>query len=194
MTCIFLNSFLLCIKWYGMSERVTRATETLNHVFSVIFTLEIIVKLSAQGKYFWKDGWNQFDSMIVAGTIIGFFLTHLTDIDINSSSMVIRAFRLGRMLRLFRRMRSLKLIFQTFMLTIPAIQNVGFLLCLLLYIYSVLGMQLFQEVKRNGPLDHHINFSTIGYAFLTMFRVSTGEAWHDLMNALTRPADFYLSY
>lgn len=27
-----------------------------------------------------------------------------------------------------------------------------------------------------------------------MFRVSTGEGWHDVMNAMARPGDFYLTY
>lgn len=80
------------------------------------------------------------------------------------------------------------MIFQTFLVTIPAMLNVAILLSLLLYIYSVTGMQLFAHVKYNGPyqLDGKINFSNIQYSMLTMFRVATGENWHEVMFALSR--------
>ena len=67
--------------------------------------------------------------------------------------------------------------------------NVAILLSLLLYIYAVTGVQLFAEVMFNGPyqLESNINFSDIRYSMLTMFRVATGENWHELMFALSRP-------
>lgn len=80
----------------------------------------------------------------------------------------------------------MKIIFQTFLVTLPALANVGSLLLLLLYIYSILGMFLFADVKLNYPLDDNLNFNNIGYSFLTMIRVSTGENWHEIMHAVSR--------
>lgn len=77
------------------------------------------------------------------------------------------------------------------MITLPAIYNVGFLLVLLLYMYSVLGIQIFSDIKANGPMDMNINFRNIGNGFLTMFRVATGENWHDLMHSLSRSNHVY---
>ena len=94
-------------------------------------------------------------------------------------------FRILRMLRLFKSQRSLMLIFQSFVVSIPALWNISQLLFLIMYMFSVLGMVLFSEVKVNGPMtDTH--FQDISSAMLTMLRVSTGENWHELMFSLTR--------
>jgi hypothetical protein len=157
-----------------------------NFFFAVVFTLELILKLTAFGNRFFKDGWNRFDAFIVLGTGVGLLLSKYTKIDLSTSTLVIRAFRIGRMLKLFRRFKSLKIIFQTFLVSLPALANVGSLLLLLLYIYSILGMFLFAGVKQNYPLDDNLNFKNIGYSMLTMIRVSTGENWHEIMHAVSR--------
>ena len=57
---------------------------------------------------------------------------------------------------------------------------------MLLYIYSIVAMFLFAEIKDNYPLNGNIKFDSIGYSLLTMFRVSTGENWHEVMHAVSR--------
>ena len=186
MASIFLNTLVLCNKSYGQSQEFERVNEVINYVFAIIFTLELVLKLIAFGSRFFKDGWNRFDAFIVVGTGVGIILSHYTSIDLSTSTLVIRAFRIGRMLKLFRRFKSLKIIFQTFLVSLPALANVGSLLFLLLYIYSILGMFLFAEIMPNYPLDTNLNFRSIGYSLLTMIRVSTGENWHEIMHGVSR--------
>ena len=64
--------------------------------------------------------------------------------------------------------------------------NVTTLLVLFFYIYSVLGVQLFYDVKLNYPLDEKFNFQTIKASMLTLMRVSTGENWQQIMHAVSR--------
>lgn len=45
--------------------------------------------------------------------------------NIGSSTSVIRAFRIGRLLRLIKRAKSLMLIFETLIKALPALANVG---------------------------------------------------------------------
>ena len=71
---------------------------------------------------------------------------------------MIRTFRIGRVLKLVKSAKSLRMIFNTFYLTLPSLANVGALALLFLFTYSVLGIQLFASVKLNGPLDRHANF------------------------------------
>jgi Ion transport protein len=70
--------------------------------------------------------------------------------------------------------------------TIPALTNIGGLLVLFLYIYSVLGVFVFAEVKLQSYLDIHANFQSFGLAFLTLLRCSTGEAWDSIMMDMVR--------
>jgi hypothetical protein len=63
----------------------------------------------------------------------------------------------------------------TFMISLPAMANIGSLLLLLILIYAILGVYLFAEVRPNGILDVHANFQTVGSAFLTLIKILTGE-------------------
>ena len=66
----------------------------------------------------------------------------------------------------------------TFMISFPAMANIGSLLLLMILIYSVLGVYLFAEVMPTpGVIDDHANFQTVGTAFVTLIRVLTGEKW-----------------
>ena len=111
MSCIILNTFVLCFKWYGQDEKIERINELVNYIFALVFTLELIFKLIGFGKRFFKDGWNQFDAFIVSGTIAGVMLSNYSKVNLGASAFVIRSFRICRMLKLFRRFSSLKIIF-----------------------------------------------------------------------------------
>lgn len=63
-----------------------------------------------------------------------------------SIATVIRIFRLGRVLRLVRGLESMAQLFNTLLLTLPSLGNVGALLCLLFFIYAAMGVQLFAKV------------------------------------------------
>jgi hypothetical protein len=64
--------------------------------------------------------------------------------------------------------------------------NVGGLMGLIIYIYAVLGINLFAETKFNEPMHERFNFLDLWSAYTTLFAVSTGEGWGDLMNSLSR--------
>eukprot|EP00350_Pseudokeronopsis_sp_OXSARD2_P011470 CAMPEP_0170566168 /NCGR_PEP_ID=MMETSP0211-20121228/79665_1 /TAXON_ID=311385 /ORGANISM="Pseudokeronopsis sp., Strain OXSARD2" /LENGTH=88 /DNA_ID=CAMNT_0010887265 /DNA_START=1043 /DNA_END=1309 /DNA_ORIENTATION=- len=62
--------------------------------------------------------------------------------------------------------------------------NVGGLLFLLLYLYSILGVYLFAEVQIGGYLTENLNFQSFTKAFLVLFVVSTGDGWTDILRAI----------
>jgi hypothetical protein len=62
-------------------------------------------------------------------------------------------------------------------MTIPGMANVGGLLLLFLYIYSVLGVFLFANVKLDDALVTYTNFSNFANAFFTMVQLCTMENW-----------------
>lgn len=51
------------------------------------------------------------------------------------------------MFRLVQKAKYLKVIFTTFLVTIPSLANIGGLLFLLIFIYAVLGVSLFAPIK-----------------------------------------------
>ncbi len=58
-----------------------------------------------------------------------------------------RAFRVLRVLRLVRRARQLRIMIDTLMISLTSMINVGGLLALLIYIYAVLGLNMFAKIK-----------------------------------------------
>lgn len=55
-------------------------------------------------------------------------------------------------------------------MSIPALFNVGALLVLVMFIYSILGMSLFGKFGPGGALDEIVNFETFPQAYLLLFR------------------------
>ena len=129
------------LSWYGQIEDSIIIMEYINYGFASIFTIEAILKLLGLGprKYF-DEKWNIFDFVVVVGTIGSILITLFTSITLGAATTFIRAFRISRIFRLIKRARRLKIIFETFIVTIPALTNVGGLLVLFLYIYSILGI------------------------------------------------------
>jgi hypothetical protein len=159
----------------------------MNYIFTGVFTVEAIIKIIGLGfKLYFKDKWNLFDFVIVVGSYIGLIIEFSTSISVGLQTTILRAFRISRMLRLVKRAKSLKIIFETFIITIPALANVGGLLLLLLYLYSIIGVSLFAPVKLQSSLNSHANFKSFYLSFTTLFRTSTGEGWNDIMHDIMR--------
>jgi hypothetical protein len=92
---------------------------------------------------------------------------------------LLRSFRILRILRLLRRGgRNLHMIFNTFVITLHSLVNIGALLLLIIYVYSVLGMILFGANMRTGLMNNYMNFENFINAFLTLFTVTTGDSWN----------------
>jgi hypothetical protein len=93
--------------------------------------------------------------------------------------MFLRSFRLLRILRILKRGgKKISMIFNTFVITLHTLVNIGSLLLLILYIYAVVGMFVLGKVKRNGIINDYINFENIGNAFMTLFVITTGDSWN----------------
>ncbi len=140
----------------------------LDQIVLWIFVLEIVVKMGAEGKKPWryfKDPWNVFDFVIVAGAFLPFAGNAVT---------VLRLLRLLRVLKLVRALPKLQVLVSALLKSIPSMAYVSVLLLLLFYIYAVAAVFLFSA---NDPL----HFGDLQTAMLSLFRVVTLEDWTDVM-------------
>lgn len=97
-----------------------------------------------------------------------------------------RVLRVSRLLKLVKSMKSLHKIIETLIFCMPSLINVGALLLLFFFIFSVLGVFTFRDVTEGDAIDNYNNFSNFGYAMLTLFRCATGEDWALFMFDLAR--------
>jgi len=94
---------------------------------------------------------------------------------------VLRVLRLARVFRLVRKLKGLLMLFNTLIISLPGLINIGALLFLLCFVYAVLGMNLFGKVKFGENLNEHANFTNFGNSILILLRMVTGEAWNAIM-------------
>ena len=73
--------------------------------------------------------------------------------------------------------RGLAALLRTLMCSLPALGNVGSVLFLFMFVYGVVGMTLFGSVRPGAYIGADANFSNMGRALLTLFRMMTGESW-----------------
>jgi hypothetical protein len=132
--------------------------EKVNLVFAIIYTIECIIKLIVFKKNYFMDGWNNFDFVIVVMAWIGLVIEKVFKLNVGPVTTVIRSFRIARVFKMIKRFKELSKIFNTMLISIPALGNVGSLLFLLLLLYSVLGVFFFSKVKLQDALSFHANF------------------------------------
>jgi hypothetical protein len=104
MFTICVNTIILCVKWSNMSEDAIAAVDIVNYICTGIFIVEAAVKIIALGTVYFKDGWNIFDFIIVVGSLI--FISPTNKKQKNTITMI-RAFRVGRVLKLFSKLKML---------------------------------------------------------------------------------------
>jgi voltage-gated sodium channel len=141
-----------------------------NVVILSLFMLELALRIGAAGfriMTFLRDPWNAFDSAVIAVSLIP---------GIGAFATVARIARVLRIARLVSVSPKLRLIVGTMMRSIPSLGHVTVLLGLLLYMYAIIGVNLF------GAHDPH-HWATLGSALLTLFQMLTLEGWVEIQAA-----------
>lgn len=71
-------------------------------------------------------------------------------------------------------------------ISLPALVNIGALLTLILFIYSIIGMSSFGNLKITGGVmdEDVVNFKTFASSFVLMLRLSTSGGWNDILEPL----------
>ncbi|XP_061935841.1 sodium channel protein 60E isoform X1 [Apis cerana] len=171
--CIVLNTGFLAMEHHGMSESIRQALNIGNKVFTSIFTFECLLKLLALSKDFFANGWNNFDLIIVSASLID--LTF----ELVDGLSVIRGLRLLRVLKLAQSWTTMKVLLSIIISTIGALGNLTLVLVIVIYIFAVIGMQLF---SKDYTLDKFYpdpvprwNFNDFFHSFMMIFRILCGE-------------------
>ena len=171
ISIIVLSALSVGIKTYPLNSTVLlNIIAGLDYIVTVIFLIEIIIRMGAEKRIidFFKGGWNVFDFLIVAVSLI----------PLGSTDVVL----LGRLLRVFRVMRLItfipefRRIIETILKAIPKVSYVSLFMFIEMYMFAAVGSILFSEIDPS-------HWENIGISMLTLFQVATGEAWPDLLAA-----------
>ena len=115
--------------------------------FNVIFTIEVVLKIFAIRSQYFKKGWNIYDFSIVSATYVFLTLDGLgISTGLGSTTTILRALRIGRIFRLVKRAKQIKVIIYTLVEMWQPLSSVGLLLLLFIFTFSVIGCSLFGKV------------------------------------------------
>uniref|UniRef100_A0A671X5Q9 Voltage-dependent L-type calcium channel subunit alpha n=1 Tax=Sparus aurata TaxID=8175 RepID=A0A671X5Q9_SPAAU len=184
---IMLNTLCLGMQHCNQSDHVTKLSDTLNLIFTVLFTVEMILKLMAfKARGYFGDPWNVFDFVIVIGSVVDVILSEV-DASENASVSItfFRLFRVMRLVKLLNRSEGIRNLLWTFIKSFQALPHVALLIVMLFFIYAVIGMQIFGKVALvdGTQINRNNNFQAFPQAVLMLFRCATGEAWQEVMMA-----------
>ncbi|XP_057323891.1 sodium channel protein 60E isoform X2 [Microplitis mediator] len=185
--CIVLNTGFLAMEHHGMSENVRQALNIGNKVFTSIFTFECFLKLLALSKDFFNNGWNNFDLIIVSASLID--LTF----ELVDGLSVLRGLRLLRVLKLAQSWTTMKVLLSIIISSIEALGNLTLVLVIVIYIFAVIGMQLFSkdytpEKFYPDPVPRW-NFNDFFHSFMMIFRILCGEWIEPLWDCMRAEKD-----
>ncbi|XP_043790226.1 voltage-dependent T-type calcium channel subunit alpha-1G isoform X2 [Apis laboriosa] len=192
---IGLNVVTMAMEFYMMPKALTYALKIFNYFFTAVFILESFMKLLALGLHLYlKDKWNQLDVGIVILSVVGIVLEEVESkiIPINPTIIrVMRVLRIARVLKLLKMAKGIRALLDTVMQALPQVGNLGLLFFLLFFIFAALGVELFGRLECSDDmpcqgLGEHAHFSNFGMAFLTLFRVATGDNWNGIMKDTLR--------
>ncbi|MEE6522187.1 hypothetical protein FKM82_020618 [Ascaphus truei] len=117
----------------------------------------------------------------------------LEEIEVNASLpinptiiRIMRVLRIARVLKLLKMAVGMRALLDTVLQALPQVGNLGLLFMLLFFIFAALGVELFGDLECSDShpcegLGRHATFRNFGMAFLTLFRVSTGDNWNGIM-------------
>ncbi|XP_033607453.1 sodium channel protein para isoform X21 [Cryptotermes secundus] len=179
--CIVVNTLFMALDHYDMNKDMERALKSGNYFFTATFGIEAALKLMAMSpKFYFQEGWNIFDFIIVALSLLELGLEGVQGLS------VLRSFRLLRVFKLAKSWPTLNLLISIMGRTVGALGNLTFVLCIIIFIFAVMGMQLFgknygDNVERfPGKEMPRWNFTDFMHSFMIVFRVLCGE-WIESM-------------
>uniref|UniRef100_A0A8B9TFK0 Sodium channel protein n=1 Tax=Anas platyrhynchos TaxID=8839 RepID=A0A8B9TFK0_ANAPL len=192
MMLICLNMVTMMVETDTQSKQMEDILYWINLVFVIFFTCECVLKMFALRHYYFTIGWNIFDFVVVILSIVGMFLAEIIEKYFVSPTLfrVIRLARIGRILRLIKGAKGIRTLLFALMMSLPALFNIGLLLFLVMFIFSIFGMSNFAYVKHEAGIDDMFNFETFGNSMICLFQITTSAGWDGLLlPILNRPPD-----
>uniref|UniRef100_A0A669QIU1 Sodium channel protein n=1 Tax=Phasianus colchicus TaxID=9054 RepID=A0A669QIU1_PHACC len=167
--CIVMNTLFMALEHNNMTYNF----KLMLNIFTGIFTAEMVLKIIALDPYYYfQQPWNIFDSIIV--TLSGL------------SNTTFYVFTQLRVFKLAKSWPTLNTLIKIIGNSLGALSNLTFVLAIIVFIFAIVGVQLFggsyrthgDRIKKNGEIRWHM--MDFFHSFLVIFRILCGE-WIETM-------------
>ncbi|MDG1470615.1 MAG: ion transporter [Ascidiaceihabitans sp.] len=158
---IIFNAIILGLETSDfVMDRIGGLIRLLDMVCLSIFVAELVAKMFAYRFRFFRDGWNLFDFVIIAISLV----------PAAQGFSALRALRILRVLRVVSAAPSLRRVVEGFITALPGMGSVFLLMALIFYIASVIATKLFGESFPEW-------FGSLGGSAYSLFQIMTLESW-----------------
>jgi len=158
---IILNSITLAME---TNPTITRsfgaALHWIDTVFLTVFVLEIILRLTADFRGFWRDPWRIFDFLVVTIALM----------PSTGPLSILRALRILRVLRLISAVPAMRRVVSGLLGAMPGMASIVFLIALIFFVFSVIATKTFGASFPEW-------FGSLGASAYTLFQIMTLESW-----------------
>eukprot|EP01012_Entosiphon_sulcatum_P003273 TRINITY_DN10993_c0_g1_i1.p1 TRINITY_DN10993_c0_g1~~TRINITY_DN10993_c0_g1_i1.p1 ORF type:complete len:1541 (+),score=247.19 TRINITY_DN10993_c0_g1_i1:38-4660(+) len=176
-----VNLAILASYFYNPPSVLSTVYFVCEVIFVGIYSMEVIVLLiGLRPQAFLSDPWNWMAVFIVLFAPVSWAL----HTPIGGSFFML--LRLLRVLRLVRRNEGMQALIRALLMSVIQLCNVGFLLFMVYFVFAVTGMFYFGRINlaNSAAMGRHINFQDFPTALLTVYVLSTGESWPNVMDDL----------
>mmetsp|Transcript_7817 Transcript_7817/g.17321 ORF Transcript_7817/g.17321 Transcript_7817/m.17321 type:complete len:700 (+) Transcript_7817:70-2169(+) len=179
-----LSGDLLAARW----------VEDLEHVFLIIYILELSLRASSDGLHYFLNGWGFFDSSLV---FLGIMHKWVLEPFVGEGFGAVMVLRTCRVFRLTKTVRFLIMFKELWMLVrglLTAIKTMIYtllMLTIMLYIFSTIGIEVITKngsMREDPELREHIDthFGSIPEAMLTLLQFVTLDSMNLIYVPLVR--------
>lgn len=192
--CIFLSTVIMASNYYQIPKTQAMILLSIDNFLTAIYNLEALLNIFAYRQDYFSNKWNRFDFMIVIVADMSIIADSIEDSNPNFLKYlkIIKALRIMRVLRLIRANRQLSVLVDSIIIIFPSIANVGSLVLLMIFIFSVVGVNMFSSIIYQEQINENMNFTNFGQALIVLMRCATGESWNKIMKELAIKPDDYV--
>eukprot|EP00826_Nyctotherus_ovalis_P041383 TRINITY_DN4155_c0_g4_i1.p1 TRINITY_DN4155_c0_g4~~TRINITY_DN4155_c0_g4_i1.p1 ORF type:complete len:309 (+),score=102.47 TRINITY_DN4155_c0_g4_i1:194-1120(+) len=194
---VVANIAVMCLDRLNISDREIEILDYIDIVFFGCFVLEMAAKMYIQGaaNYFCKSVHNVFDVVVNVFGLVAVILAQTSywlNYEVRGVIVILRCFRA---FKLVDKWQTLQETLTFIWITLSDIFHFMILLALFVFIYAIIGMELFgKRVKFNSAdkLDlengesPQFNFDTLSQALILSYTMVIGENWSSYLYSYSR--------
>lgn len=182
LTLILINSLIIFFSGFSIAEELKHAFAIIDNLITVLFIVELLVKLKVYRSAYFLSGWNKLDFVLVILSIPALvsFITHFS----GSGLSVLLIFRAFRVFRVFKTIRFIKFI--------PGIESLlkGVIRALKTSIIALFGFMVYVFIVGIFSYYMFADYSTDFFgdplkALYATFKVFTVEGWFEIPEKIT---------
>lgn len=191
--CLLLgNAVLLCTKGI-VSPGHYGTILIVNDVLSLVYLMEMFLKIAALGREFWSGVWNQFDCLTIGVGVLAAIVRLKPVADYIGKnflgSLATFVCMLSKVLRVLRLTTIGKKESNQFLLLLFRILPTSLTFLVLTFlvccVYAYIGIEIFTKFNQGNFLQNDYyefaSFSNFSKALMLMFQVLTMSNWHEIM-------------